>query len=492
MHPLAELEAYLREFAAAGPAELRENGARVAPLSTLCWEVRGKAEKPLLHLWSENHNLTRRVLAITDHSDHRLALAVECFGRSKPDRLEFLRIAFEPSERDLSRAAFAETIRRLCAHQFPDETLDSIAHSADLEHTLSGNYVRGVLRRGREQWALFAVPDHQPSQDAARCLTFALLWLDRLRHSEQQKHVVGLRVLLPANAVASVAQLLPALHPDLRVQLFERDEVMERLQRVETSEVANFTSWIVPARDVQALLDRATRDLQTLLPASRATISFHPNVHAKEVIVRFRGMACLRWHESGIYFGGQELKTKWDHGRSKALAEFFRELEMFRHPLASDTRHPLYRAQAERWLEFLVREDATRIDPVLDARFTYPQVLAGTAAEHGILDVLSVTRAGRLAILELKCVEHPVLLLQAAKYWLRIQRHLQQQDFQRYGYFSDVTLQSEPPLVYLVAPALHFHPATETLLRYLNPQLQVTRVGLAETWRRGLCVVLRQ
>jgi hypothetical protein len=41
------LETALREFAAAGPAELRDNGARVAPLS---WEVHGNSEQPLLHL----------------------------------------------------------------------------------------------------------------------------------------------------------------------------------------------------------------------------------------------------------------------------------------------------------------------------------------------------------------------------------------------------------------------------------------------------------
>jgi hypothetical protein len=29
------------------------------------------------------------VPAITDHSEQRLALAVECFVRGKPDRLEF-------------------------------------------------------------------------------------------------------------------------------------------------------------------------------------------------------------------------------------------------------------------------------------------------------------------------------------------------------------------------------------------------------------------
>jgi len=73
------------------------------------------------------------------------------------------------------------------------------------------------------------------------------------------------------------------------------------------------------------------------------------------------------------------------------------------------------------------------------------------------------------AIVELKAVEHPVFLLQAAKYWLPIRRHLEQADFPRYGYFSSVALQANPPLAYLVAPGLRFHPVTEILLRYLPP-----------------------
>ncbi|MGH9741899.1 MAG: hypothetical protein ACRD51_06050, partial [Candidatus Acidiferrum sp.] len=99
----AELQACLKEFTADGPIEIRENGGRVAPFAGLSWEIRGAAEKPLLHLWSENYNLTRRVLAITDHSEQRLALAVERFGHPKPDRLEFIRLEFERDNRDLSR-----------------------------------------------------------------------------------------------------------------------------------------------------------------------------------------------------------------------------------------------------------------------------------------------------------------------------------------------------------------------------------------------------
>lgn len=188
------------------------------------------------------------------------------------------------------------------------------------------------------------------------------------------------------------------------------------------------------------------------------------------MVVRFRGLACLRWYESEIYFGSREIKTKWNPGRNKESQQLFRELEKYRHLLASETRHPLFRVQAERWLEFLVRQDVPRLDSTLNPQFAYAQILASAAGEHGILDVLSVTRTGRLAILELKTVEHPVFLLQGTKYWLRISRRLEQEDFPRYGYFPGVALHSAASVVCLVAPALRFHPATEILLRYINPR----------------------
>jgi hypothetical protein len=46
------------------------------------------------------------------------------------------------------------------------------------------------------------------------------------------------------------------------------------------------------------------------------------------------------------------------------------------------------------------------VDAALDSRFVYAQVLANAGGEHGILDLLTVTRTGRLAIIELKASEH--------------------------------------------------------------------------------------
>src|SRR5260370_37032112 len=123
MELAAELQASLREFATSGVIEVRENGGCVAPCAGMSWEVRGEDEKPLLHLWSEQFNLTRRVLAITDHSERRLALAVERFGRSKPDRLEFIRREFERGARELSREEFRDRLAHLLARQFPAERL---------------------------------------------------------------------------------------------------------------------------------------------------------------------------------------------------------------------------------------------------------------------------------------------------------------------------------------------------------------------------------
>jgi hypothetical protein len=175
-----------------------------------------------------------------------------------------------------------------------------------------------------------------------------------------------------------------------------------------------------------------------------------------------------------------------------ALKKLVKSLREFRNPFAKNKRHVLYRAQAERWMQSIVKQDVSRVDTALDPGPIYEQVFAHSGRQHGVLDLLAVTRTKRLAILELKAAENPDLPLQAADYWMRIRQHQAQGDLARYGYFPGMELQVAPPLVYLVAPALRFHPTTDTILRYLSPEMEIVRVGLAENWRRSLRVVLRQ
>jgi hypothetical protein len=73
-----------------------------------------------------------------------------------------------------------------------------------------------------------------------------------------------------------------------------------------------------------------------------------------------------------------------------------------------------------------------------------------------------------------------------------VRRHQRENNFQHNGYFTGIELDPKPPLIWLVAPGLQFHPSTDTLLKYLAPQIQITRIGLNENWRRGLQIIFRQ
>jgi hypothetical protein len=166
-----------------------------------------------------------------------------------------------------------------------------------------------------------------------------------------------------------------------------------------------------------------------------------------------------------------------------------------------DARDPLYRMQPERWLESILRQDVEPLDAHLDTKHVYTQVPAFAASDRGMLDLLSVHKDGRLAVIELKADEDLHLALQGLDYWVRVRwHHMQNSDssapglgeFQRHGYFGGVQLSPQPPRLYLVASALRIHPVTETVLKYLKPEVEWTLVAIDERWREKVKTVFRK
>jgi hypothetical protein len=317
-----ELEASLREFATASSVEVRENGSRVAPLAGLSWEIRAASGKPLLHLWSEQYNLTRRVLAITDYSDQRLALAVERFGRTRPDRLEFVRTEFDRSARELSREEFCQRLGRILAERFPDGTLESLIISPELEHSLSGNYARGILRNSSARWAVLAVPDGDSPETAENSLTFALLWLDRAGYSCRRGVIAGLRLIVPKRASRAAAYRFQALNGQLKLELYESNPTRETLERIDPNSTGNLDTWLVPQRESQSLLDQARDALEPLIELGSKAITVYPVVLSREVWLRFRGLAFARWDDGKISLGAGDPREKLTAASRPALKVF--------------------------------------------------------------------------------------------------------------------------------------------------------------------------
>ena len=147
------------------------------------------------------------------------------------------------------------------------------------------------------------------------------------------------------------------------------------------------------------------------------------------------------------------------------------------------------RSVSERSLESAVRTNILRIDPSLLVAPVHGQVLAFSAGDRDLIDLLAVSASGRLAVLELKVSEDIHLPLQALDYWMRIAWHAERAELRHL--FPGIELERRPPRLLLLAPAISFHPSNATILRYFSPEIEVERVGVNSDWQQHLRVVLR-
>ncbi len=140
----AELGRTLDTIVASGCAEVREDGEGLAELARFRRELHRAGKNSIVHLWSSERNLTRRILRVQEQSENRIVLEVQRFGRSKPGRLEFVRTDQRRSPGPISREQFRARLRRILAERFPDAVVESLTASPDLEHSFSSLYVRGL------------------------------------------------------------------------------------------------------------------------------------------------------------------------------------------------------------------------------------------------------------------------------------------------------------------------------------------------------------
>jgi len=491
----AELDRALGEMAASGSVQVREDGEWLAELAGLHCELRRQGKNSLVHLWSDERNLTRRVLRMKEHSENQIILEVQRFGRAKPSRLEFLRKDSRRSPERITREQFRARFRRLLAERFPDAVVDSLTAAPDLEHSFSGLYVRGQMHEGSRAWALMAVSASEDAAAIEGILAFGLLWLDWTRGHADRRAVEGLRLFVPEGASRSLRERVLALSPSARTEIYEFNEPDARMQKVNPADAGNLKSWLVSRREIESALTGA-RDaiarVRGIVPGTAEAIEARVPPATKEVTLCFRGLEFARWTKEGLFFGLGDAREPVSAATEPALERLIRQLDLHRSSLAEEVNHPLYRAAPERWLEALALVDATHLDAQLNPAHLYSQVPALAAGDRGVLDLLGVTWRGRLVVIELKASEDIQLPIQAVDYWLRVRRHQREGDFEQSGYFSGMKLDPQPPLVWLVAPGLRFHSATDTLLKCLTPEIHVTRIGLNENWRGGLKIIFRQ
>jgi hypothetical protein len=365
--------------------------------------------------------------------------------------------------------------------QFPEWTLAELSAEANLERSLSPAFPRAFLRHGRRGWAAIAC---RPDGDAAAALTFGLIWLSYLRTREHRVVIEGLAIYVPAGQERTVSLRLRWLNGDAtRFELFTFD-AQDSAARVDPADCGNVDTLLQPCREGSANRAGNWFGVPALPGVERIA------KHDGRVSLRIRGIEFAELGEGELRFGIGEKRVARSQHREE-IAQLVSELDRARAPGAENREHALYRAFPEAWLESQARAQIEVIDASLRREPLYGQAPSFAAGERGIMDLLAVDYAGRLAVIELKATSDIHLPLQALDYWLRVKWHLGRREFTANGYFPGIELRPEPPRLMLVSPSLEFHPATETLLGYFVPGIEVERIGLALEWRKRLEVMFR-
>jgi hypothetical protein len=483
-------------------AVIIEDGSVVFDLAQSKYSISGERNKCLLHLWSEERNFVRRVLE-AEVKNETLRLAVQRLGQVKPTKLEICRERDRrtPTGKRAARVAYQRVLQRVLVRCFPGYTVDRLNTSMDLERSFGPVYARGLLRKGQSAFAVLGVNGQETQSSIDAALTFGILWLDACRIAKADKFAVeGLKLFLPAGASALIRERMVHLNMEAaKWHLYELEERDDNLKELDIADCGNVATRLVHSTNESGTLARfaaaVTQVRELMSEAEIATLS------SAEIAFRCYGLEFARArlaHDAGSFVSSSEIvfgvgaqERILNDTNFAAFAQLVRSIGEVRHP-EGPRDHPLWRLHPERWLESLVVRDVTTLDERLDSGCLYSQVPAFSASDRAMIDVLTVTRDGRLAVVELKADEDIHLPLQGLDYWARVAWHQARGEFQRFGYFPGRELCADKPLLFLVAPALHVHPATDTLLHYISPEIDWVLLGIDERWREGVRVVFRK
>lgn len=508
----------LEEYLAAHPAAaILEEGRVLFDMRTARYSITDSHGRCLLQLWSEERNLMRTVVGL-EHRAQSLRILTRKMGAPKPQTLELVpsNDRRTPTAREAARRNYQRLLERVLTRNFLGYKVDGLRNAMDLEHSFGPAYIRGRLLKGTTAEAIIGVSEAESTTIIDGILTLGILWLDYCRqHSEARRHFAGLKLIVPAGTERTTAERLAWLnHSAASFELYTLNERSEELTKIDFRDTGNLESRLVQSFSVQAAVHRCQSGLDQLFTLLPPNTKDRVEIQAKsssEVALALHGLEFARVRhgfsansfaqQNEITFGAGPHETPLNEETEPLARELFERLFASRHA-NGEHRDPLYRIQAERWLESRLRHALPQLLPGLRGELIYSQVPALSSSDRGMLDILTIDRNNRLVVMELKANEDLHLPLQAIDYWIRVRalnadRQISTSGqslsaFERHNYFDGTPVSPLPPRLLLAAPALRIHPANEPVLRYFSPEIDWELIALNEHWREELSIVFRK
>jgi hypothetical protein len=489
----SEIEALLQKL---HHPVLVENEVELMDLTAAQWRLTIEYGKLLFSAWNSGRSISRRVEEVAYRDRDRFGIFVRKPGGRETTTLEFRELrALAGVSRAAGRTGFRQQLTALLERDYRGWKFERVSNRSDREHSFSAWYTRGMARQGRTAWAFLGLSEEEGSAAADGVLAFGLIWLDWLRSQTDRVAIAPLKLFLPPAAVSVIAHRAAYLDPRaLKVEIYEWRVGQPSATLVDLKDYGNVETRLAARRQAELLKENHASLLHDMLGDLSVGINIVPDSTGTFSSLRIAGLEVARIEGQlapRIHFGLEGSVRRLDESCHDEFRNFLREVQSIRCADSPNPQHEFYRLQSERWLESLLFQDITRIDPALSPEHVYPQVPAFSGSDRGVIDLLTATRRGRLAVVELKVHEEINLPLQGLDYWLRVNWLQKRTQFQEFGYFQDCELSPAAPLLYLVSPAFRFHSTTEKLLRYFDSKIEVILIGINDSWRKDIKVLFR-
>ena len=380
----------------------------------------------------------------------------------------------------------------------PLAKIESAILSPGMRRDQPGRYARIVLRLPHERIAVTATVANSDARNIDSLFSSALLWFNRLQLRPKRPSIEKLLIVVEHSVLEAARQRHVLLRDSVRqrIDLCEIDEAWLQLAAARPFERKNLwrkrlTRFPAPfehgiAEAVKDVIGIAPQAIDLVTSRHGQTLRYHglPFARMRRVMERDR-----------IWFGIEGSRRRLlDEYHEPDWAKLLRDLEVYRHENCRDRRHWLYRAAGEAWLESILRRDISKLDPGLIVAPLHAQFRTSHGGPTGArpIDLLALRHDGRLAVIELKVNEDREHVFQGVDYWRRVEAHRRRGHISTAKLFGEREISDESPLVYLVSPALRFHPSFATLARTIAPDIEIYRVDINEDWRAGVRVVRRE
>ena len=489
---LSQIKYEFERFLLGGELDLFEDDRTLAKIVADNSTAEFSYGKLILSCWGDGWSRSWRVISC-EISPERLTL--ECAKQMGLKRCT-LTLSRGAGVRQAAQARkeFARKLAAMIEANLPGIRVEKAVSARNDRRHLSGVHARLVIRDRGKRLAGIGVSESelQPNIDAA--LAAGLTWLDELRR--RSGSVDGLMIFAPR--CDTIAIRLTGIAAATKVLLFRIDETKGTIESVSPFDQGDLNdSFRKAARRAHwPRPGMLPPDCAMLVESVRRLAPDQIEAHHRGpwVSLSIRGLEVARvWiKRRRVEFGIGEARLKLDPRNEHELERLIQETISRRRPESELRNEMMFRFQPERWLESIISRDVTALDSTLDPSFVYSQVPTYRGEQRTFIDLLAVTREGRLVVMELKVSEETEFSFQALDYWLRVEWHRSRGDFHRRGYFEGLSLIDAPPLLYLVAPLFRFHETTKLIAASIHERVPVSRIGINEDWRRGVRVLLRE